>query len=145
MADETTEFRRTFHKIIVDVQEGLERTVKKCALIVDQTVVMATPVDTGRARSNWIVQVNAPATIPREAYAPGESKSTEAANTQAALDQGREAIEGFTLDDASIHITNNLPYIARLNEGSSAQAPAGFVEKAVKAAVDAVNGARILE
>ncbi len=30
-----------------------------------------------------------------------------------------------------IYITNNLPYIRRLNDGYSKQAPAGFVERAV--------------
>jgi formaldehyde-activating enzyme involved in methanogenesis len=32
-------------------------------------------------------------------------------------------------------VSNNVPYINRLNEGHSAQAPAGFVQQAVAKAV----------
>jgi hypothetical protein len=40
-----------------------------------------------------------------------------------------------------MHITNNLPYIVRLNQGYSAQAPAGYVEQGVLAARRAIDSA----
>lgn len=117
--------------------------VRRVALAADQAVVVSTPVDTGRARSNWIVALGDAADSPIEAYTPGEDRSTEAANTQAALAQGEAVIRGYMGGQGtSIHITNNLPYIQKLNDGSSAQAPANFVETAVQQAVAAMTRGR---
>lgn len=119
------------------LEEGVERIVKAAALEVDAAVVQGTPVDTGRARSNWIVQINA--------AAPGEvSSGSFDRSGQGAISQGQGAIAGFKVrKDRSIHITNNVPYIGQLNDGSSAQAPANFVQAAVAAGAAAVRSSRI--
>ena len=128
-----------------EIAQAADRTVRMAALAADQAVVMATPVDKGRARSNWIVQMNAPARATIEAYAPGSGGSTGAANAAGALSQGQAVISGYDGDRHSgIVISNNLPYIGALNNGSSRQAPAGFVQKAIQAAVKQVRGARFL-
>lgn len=128
------------------VEQGADALVRKVAMAADQAVVMGTPVDTGRARSNWIVSLGVPATGIIDAYAPGESRSTEAANTQAALDHGEAVISRYTGGEGtSIHITNNLPYIQRLNDGYSAQAPANFVEQGVQEAVQVLAFGRIVD
>lgn len=118
---------------------------RKAALAVDATVVLATPVDTGRARSNWQVSLNVPITDDRDAFAPGKAGSTGGTNAQAALNQGKGVIDSAQ-PGSGIYITNNLPYIGRLNDGSSAQAPAGFVQDAVLQGINAVKkeGATIL-
>jgi hypothetical protein len=122
------------------VTSNVDRLVRRTALAVDQTVVLATPVDTGRARSNWLVTLGTPSHETREPYVPGEGGATAGANVQAALDQGRQVIKGYSGDvDSGISIANNLPYIGRLNEGWSAQAPANFVEQAVLAGVAAIR------
>lgn len=127
------------------IAEEADRTVRAAALMADQTVVMATPVDKGRARSNWLVELDAPARTTIEPYAPGEDGSTSGANTASALAQGRATIAGYDGDrNSGIAISNNLLYINALNAGHSRQAPAGFVEKAVQAAVKQVQGARFL-
>jgi len=126
------------------VAEGADALVRKVALAADQAVVMGTPVDTGRARSNWIASVGSPASAVIDAYAPGEAGSTEAANTQAAMDQAASVISGYDAGE-EIHITNNLPYIQRLNDGYSAQAPANFVEQAVMEAAQVVQFGRIVD
>lgn len=114
------------------VEENAAAIVRKCGLAVDATVVIATPVDSGRARGNWQVQLNGPAS--------GTLEVTDKTGA-GAIAQGQAAIAGHQ-PGGSIHITNNLPYIGRLNEGWSAQAPAGFVQKAVLAGLAAVRGAR---
>lgn len=126
------------------VAENTDRLVRKVALAADQAVVTGTPVDTGRARSNWIVQINSPNSGVIDAYAPGETGSTAGANTQAAIDQGENVISGYNSGE-SIHITNNLPYIQRLNDGYSAQAPSNFVEQAVLEAAQVVQFGRVVE
>ena len=126
------------------IAENTDRLVRKVALAADQAVVMGTPVDTGRARSNWIAQIGSASSGTVDAYAPGESGSTAGANTQAAIDQAEAVISGYN-NGQEIHITNNLPYIQRLNDGYSAQAPANFVEQAVMEAVQVVQFGRIVD
>lgn len=139
------QFSKRIAQIGARVAERADVTVRATALAVDQTAVMATPVDTGRARSNWIVELNAPRRATVEPYSPGTGGSTAGANTTAALEQGRAVISTYNgLRDSAIAISNNLPYIGRLNEGSSAQAPAGFVQKAVQSGVREVRKARLV-
>lgn len=139
------QFSRRIAQIGNGVAVETDKTVRMAALAADQSVVMATPVDKGRARSNWIVALGAPSRDVIEPYAPGADGSTGGANATAALAQGSATIAGYSgLLHGSIAISNNLPYIGRLNQGSSAQAPAGFVEKAVQSAVRAVRKARLV-
>lgn len=125
------------------LEENADALVRKTALAVDAAVVIATPVDEGRARSNWQVNLDSPADGVIEAYEAGKEGSTGGANARKALDQGKEVIQDYEggRPGSAIHITNNLPYIKRLNDGWSAQAPAGFVEKGVLVGVAAVQGA----
>lgn len=126
------------------IAENTDRLVRKVALAADQAVVMGTPVDTGRARSNWIAQIGSAPSGTIEPYAPGEAGSTTGANSQAAIDQAEAVISGYN-NGQEIHITNNLPYIQRLNDGYSAQAPANFVEQAVAEAAQVVQFGRIVD
>lgn len=113
------------------VEDNAQALVRKVAVAVDGAVVIATPVDTGRARANWQVAIGATPTGVVDAV----DKSG-----QAAISQGESVISRYKGGD-TVHITNNLPYIGRLNDGHSAQAPAGFVESAVLVGVAAVQGA----
>lgn len=117
---------------------------RRAALAIDQAVVTSTPVDTGRARSNWQVRLGAPVTEQRDPYTPGTGGATGAANAQAAIAQARAALVAYRGGGQEIYISNPLPYIGRLNEGSSAQAPANFVEAGVQAGIQAVGATNIL-
>lgn len=126
------------------VEEGATRTQRQTALVALRELVFATPVDSGRARSNWIVSPRVPSRETREPYSPGSGLgSGETQNAGEAMQQGRLAVETHTPGD-DIYISNNLPYIRPLNDGSSAQAPAGFIERAVQRAQEAVRNARLL-
>lgn len=110
---------RAYKKKVLD---RLETTVRAVALVVDHELIATTPVDTGRARANWLPSLNVPdVTIIPPAEKGGTVQRT--ANLE-------RAIESYTLDD-TILITNNLPYISELNNGTSKQAPAGFVDAAL--------------
>lgn len=114
------QLNRAYQKKVI---ENLEKTIRAVALVVDAELVNTTPVDTGRARSNWLPSLNVPDLRTVE---PG----------------GKPAVgpvaDSFRIDD-TILITNNLPYIRRLNEGSSLQAPAGFVEAAIARGISSVR------
>ena len=144
MATDLDGFSRRMTLIASDLGENADKLVRKVALAADQAVVLSTPVDTGRARSNWIAQIGSAPDQVVEAYAPGEGGSSGAQNATGAMSQAAAVISGYT-SGQEIHIANNLPYIQKLNTGSSAQAPAGFVEKAVQDAVIAVQAGRLLD
>lgn len=126
-----------------NIETNGNKAKKQVALAVDQTVVIGTPVDTGRARSNWQVQAGAMPEGVKDAYAPGKGANTVAQNTQAAIEQGKIAIQAASVEQ-EIHVTNNLAYIGKLNDGHSAQAPAGFVEEAVMNGIRTVRSVRLL-
>ena len=128
----------------VKIREGVGRIVRGTALAIDQGVVTRTPVDTGRARSNYIVSIDAPSVETREPYVPGSKGSSGAENANAAIRHGQGVIAGYKPDvNVAIFIVNNLDYIAELNQGKSAQAPAGFVESAVLDGVEAARKIKI--
>jgi hypothetical protein len=132
-----SDFSKRMARLGTNVAKNADKVVRKVAMAIDQAVVMATPVDTGRARANWIAALNGAA----EGTTDDKSKSGGSAIAKAA-----GVIAGYDRDkDAEIHITNNLPYIGRLNEGSSYQAPANFVSIATRQGVKAVKGAKLLE
>ena len=137
-----SEFSRRIRVIADNIGKNADVTTRKVALAVDQSVVISTPVDQGPARSNWLVSLNAPDDRVIEAYSPGQGGNTGDANTQAALAQGERVISGYQSGD-EIHITNNLSYIGDLNDGSSRQAPANFVEIAVLEGAQAVGRAKL--
>jgi hypothetical protein len=135
------EFARWSRQAAVITEQNVNQVMRRCALVIDGAVVLATPVDTGRARSNWVVGLNLPPTGTIPAYSPGKGRSTEAANTAAAIAHGNQQIDAFRgmRTTSSIYIGNNLDYIGKLNNGHSKQAPAGFVETAVLQGVNAVG------
>jgi hypothetical protein len=129
------------------VADNADRLVRRVAVAVDAAVVQGTPVDTGRARSNWQAGLNKPATGTVETLG-GVRKGfagTGGAVAQRSIDAAKAVIAQYDGDkDTEIHLTNNLPYIGRLNDGWSAQAPAGFVEAAVLAGAEQVKATKLI-
>lgn len=123
-----TDFRSQLDTVYkIKVLGNLEIAMRAVALVVDSELVRTTPVDTGRARSNWIPTLNAPAAYTNVA----ENKEKKPKNyVPPRRDTAETVTANFKVSD-KIYITNNLPYIQRLNDGWSTQAPAGFVEKAI--------------
>lgn len=141
------QFSRRMRVVGSQLPENVNRVVRKVALAVDQTVVMATPVDTGRARSNWVVSLGSPTEREIEPYQPlpkgtDPSKFGESGNARGALEQGKVVIAARR-PEQTICITNNVEYIEKLNDGHSAQAPAMFVEQAIDAGIAAVRETRL--
>ena len=136
-------FSRNMRRISRKLPFVVDKVVKQVALSVDQTLVLATPVDTGKARSNWRVGVGNSPSTQLEPFSPGEKLGIgEGANARAAIEAGKATIE-TRKPGQTIYINNNVPYIGKLNEGSSAQAPAMFVEQAVEAGVRVVQNVRL--
>lgn len=107
-------------------------------------LVRDTPVDTGKAISNWQVGIGDAPTEEIEAYVPGDYGSTATPNRAAALSAGLRQIRGYKSGEGkAVHIVNNLKYIDSLNKGHSKQAPSDFVQMAVLAGRKAVQNVRV--
>lgn len=123
------------------ISKNTDDLVKKVFLAVDQAVVLATPVDTGRARANWRPSIGAPITdtLPEP--------PNKQAGLRSALDAGEQVARQYKggVNSPTVHITNSLPYIKYLNDGSSKQAPRNFVNTAILLAVSAIRRARIVD
>lgn len=102
-------------KIRAALDRRIEQAVARIAVNVTHELVAITPVDTGWARANWIPAVGQPAR--------GTGTSRQAA--------GLAEVVAFRLEHGKAFVSNNVPYIRRLNAGHSKQAPAAFVEYAV--------------
>ena len=102
---------------------------RKVALELFKRVIYKTPVDTGRARSNWQVTIGTTASGTVEI----DDKSGAATMGKAVADS-----RGLKAGD-TIYLTNNLPYIRKLEEGWSRQAPAGMVALTVQEFAAVVN------
>lgn len=101
----------------------LEKAMRAVALVVDSELVNNTPVDTGRAKNNWLPSLNV-----------SDNRLLEASE----VNVGAGALGSFTFRD-TILFTNNLPYIRSLNDGSSEKAPAGFVDNAIQVGKNALR------
>ena len=99
---------------------------KKVAMAILQYVVLATPVDTGRARANWLVGINNVVSVPRDNDFDKNGGTT--------ITEGISNILTSDEKNTTIYISNNLPYIGRLNDGHSKQTAVGFVQTSVELA-----------
>lgn len=126
-------------KVVVDaLASRVDDIVKR--LVVEIVAILAsppsqggTPRDTGWASANWIASVGKP-----HEGTVGSRESVSAAQQTASL----AAILGYKHEQGSAYASNNVPYIAALNFGSSKQAPAGFVEYAVARGIQVVQTGR---
>lgn len=132
-----TEFSIRIRGVGKDLSKRADRLTAQVLLVCAATVVLRTPVDTGRARANW--QANAGDPAPGVAPTPaspsaGPTEALARAQRVAAAYKGGKAL----------YLTNNLPYIGALNRGHSKQAPANFVQAAVAVGVQKIRNSRLL-
>lgn len=126
------------------VERNTVKTVKRAAIAADQAAVLRTPVDKGRARANWVVSIG----VPRfgiVSEGPGGGKGAAGAAANESLERARSTILGYRLGSGGIFITNSVPYIGKLDAGSSAQAPEGMTAAAIAAARRQLGEARLLD
>lgn len=114
------------------------------AIAIINDLVQVTPADTGSAVSNWQVTLDAPAPSILPPFIPSPKGRmikgvwvhlvapdiTARANASFVLDAAYVALRSKAPGQI-IFITNNLEYIQKLNQGSSLQSPAGFVDRAL--------------
>ena len=127
---------RRARAVTKELTRFLELSIKKIVLDIVAELVKApseggTPVDTGWARANWIPYIGSASSSP----VGNRPKTGQTASTAAQSKATAEVAGSYTLSKGKIVIANNVPYIVFLNEGSSKQAPSGFVQAAIARAI----------
>lgn len=115
-------FQRAIDKKVKQVREAELEARREYLFDFFNALVNYTPVDTGRLRSGWAIGL--------ERNATGEPNSLDPIG-QSALIQGNAKLQQMTSKDTRVFVTNNVPYAAHVNYGTSRQRPAGFVELAL--------------
>ena len=126
--------------IIKDIEAKTAKAAVELMTEIHSELVTTTPVDIGWARVNWVPSYGAPYIVDIYRAKP-DASSVGRVSLRAEAQKIRVALT-YSLNDGNIYITNNVPYINRLNNGWSKQQPAGFVQRAIEKGLKAVKNKR---
>ena len=140
-------------KYLNKVEENLEKNIDKLmsetAITIGTTVILATPVDTGLARNSWLAEVDKESTEKGEQFnlkrnkTRSEKEAVKTIVSPQTIENLKQKVSDFKSSKINVmNITNNANYIGCLNDGSSEQAKAGFVQTAINAAINEVKRVR---
>ena len=110
-------FANQLNQFNVKTQSKVNTVVQRVGLRLLGKLVMRSPVDTGRFRGNWQLQLN---------DIPSGIVETVDRDGGPTITTGESELAGAAIGDA-IYITNNLPYAQVLENGHSQQAPTGML------------------
>lgn len=130
MARNLRDLAKDLRAISTSVSTIGNETAKTVALAVITDLANVTPVDTSQAISNWKISLNQVTVLAIPPYVQGKKGSSQAESIKATIDAAKLVLAAKKPGD-TIWISNVLPYIGLLNDGTSTQAPAGFVDRAV--------------
>ena len=128
-----TIFAQNMRSLAGNVQRNSVELQRRVSVRVVELVATATPQLTGQASGNW--QTSVGGMNPSWVAGPN-SPTTSIANAVSAL-------SGLA-PGQTVNITNNVPYIIDLNNGSSQKAPAAFVESSIMSALGQVERFNLL-
>lgn len=111
-----SDWKKIESKMARNLNQGIRATLFEVSI----AIIKDTPADTGRARGNWQASIGRGAT---KEIAVNNQRSGEA-KAIADVDQNVSVAVGDLY-----YLTNNVPYIERLEFGWSKQAPSGMVRK----------------
>lgn len=102
--------------------------IRTAAFAAYRDILVESPVDTGRFRSNWMISVGQPnlSTVEGSSRQKGQSlDGSETTKANAAL-----AEWGSDLTKGTIYISNSLPYADKLENQNHSKQNSGFVARA---------------
>jgi len=111
-------FSSDLKKFADKTERNAEKLVRGTSLALFRQVIQRTPVKTGRAKGNWQTDVNRMAT----SIVERDDKSGAKAIAETIVKTGKFKLGQY------ISMANNLPYINKLEDGSSKQMPSGMVK-----------------
>lgn len=110
-------FARDFAALLERAKDKQHQVVRKVSLDLYRSLVLKSPVDTGRFRANWVTGVGAVNTATSEQVDP---------SGEGAIARAEGALQNVQVGGV-VYLTNSLPYAKRLEYGHSKQAPGGMV------------------
>jgi hypothetical protein len=114
-----SEFADAVKKFEEQTSARLKLAVQKIAIDAFSRVILRSPVDTGRFRGNWTVEIG---------KLPSGTKFTEDVDPSGLRIISDVKQQVFMVEPGTtIYLINNLPYARRLEYGWSKQAPGGMV------------------
>ena len=128
------ELNTALDTFVHDVEIDSKVIFKKVAMDLITALSFYTPVDTGRARANWFVDINK---TPKEKITKGFgnkkiSEGEAKTITKEVTTKATGKMKDVTLGD-SIHVANNIEYIKYLDDGTERIKPFLITEKAFNA------------
>lgn len=109
-------FSKQLTAFVNGTNEKIDKTVKGATVTIATNIINETPVDTGAAKGNWQASVGQPKIGILDQQDPAGEKAIA------------DAIKAIPDEAGSVvYLSNNLPYINRLEYGHSDQAPQGMV------------------
>ena len=123
MAGSNEQFKANFAALLKKAGDKVDDVVRQLAIKTQNSLIMKSPVDTGRFKSNWACGVNA---INSDTSNNDDKTPLREFDAHAASLRTQEATLKFKAGDM-INLTNSLPYAQRLEYGWSKQAPSGMV------------------
>lgn len=118
-------FEVSLDKFAKQVNLDVVTVVKKLALDIFADIVSGTPVDTGRAMNNWNISIGS---IDRSTTEKGGNPRSISTAKQGNAFRKLSSLQPFQ----KVWISNHLPYIGFLEDGSSDKAPNGWVEASIR-------------
>jgi len=146
------------------VGQWADATPRKATKVLASSLIRATPVDRGVARSNWQVRSGGDPVSPRPAFAPGRHLGIgETRNAAAAIADAYARIDraptigflrslataagdvGLAAGGVTFYVSNPVYYIEELDRGHSKQQAAGFVNRSLAMAAAEVRQTKIFD
>lgn len=114
------DFSKALMSVASTATENMEKVIRVSIVELYTSLVLKTPVDTGRAKASWTISTTgeAPPSPIKGDYAEGEI---------ADIVVGHVSDFKITIADNTVSIINNLDYMEYLEDGTSQQAPYGMV------------------
>lgn len=134
---------KRMHRLAGELPARANALKQQVALPVVERLITDTPVDTSNAESNWQVGIGGSPAGPIPPHYLGEHGSTDQASQGEAKALARSRIASVKAGQP-IYISNNVPYIIKLDQGSSPQAPLGFTHLALSLGRSILAKLRIL-
>jgi len=116
-------FARDLRRFANLTSQKMETVVKASLVRIGTSVVVKSPVDTGRFRSNWLAAYGTADTTVSMSVDP---------SGQSSINRLKLSVQGLTFREY-FYFTNSLPYAKGLEYGDSMQAPSGMVRVSVAA------------
>lgn len=125
-----------------DIKKRVNKLKITTAQFILWELTQVTPVDTSKALSNWVANLQKPNSRVIQAHSVGSKGSTQSISSHTTFMIGQSVIGRAKVGEI-IYITNNVDYIELLNLGLSQQAERNFIQNAVDVAINKANRVKL--